>query len=235
MAGHGCSLSRSWQFRCAKFHSGFAHKAHRIQTVNRRKPCVSAGHKSYRLLVSGFFVCGFQVALHHCAFSRAILRDNRIDSSFCRAVAGGSSAFFNIIARWPRLYASAIPSPMFTGWIYIGRSIARSRASCLCRRPATSVVIFRYPSWACLWLSNVPPTMRWWRSMFGTRHLGMLRRRGVSLHQIGSFLASGLALSLRYLRHLHIRFWWLLVCAWLVRSDCPLADQGATLWNGPCV
>lgn len=143
------------------------------------------GHRSYLLLISGFFVCGFQVAFITAHFP-AYLLDIGIDARY--AVIGMALiGAFNIVGS---LAAGAIgqaySKPWFLAMIYIGRSIAVSLFILLPITPV-SVIIFSAVM-GLLWLSTVPPTNGLVAIMFGTRHLGLLGGIVFFSHQIGSFL-----------------------------------------------
>ena len=145
----------------------------------------AAAHRSYMLLVSGFFVCGFQVAFITAHFP-AYIGDLGIDARYA-VIALALIGFFNIIGS---LSAGVIgqhySKPKFLAWIYIGRSIAVTAFLLLPQTP-TSVIIFAIVM-GLLWLSTVPPTNGLVAIMFGTRHLGMLGGLVFLSHQIGSFL-----------------------------------------------
>ncbi len=143
------------------------------------------GHQSYLLLVSGFFVCGFQVAFITAHFP-AYLGDIGIAASYA-VIAMALIGFFNIIGS---LAAGVIgqhySKPHFLAYIYIGRSIAVTAFLLLPQSPF-SVIVFSIVM-GLLWLSTVPPTNALVAIMFGTRHLGMLGGIVFLSHQVGSFL-----------------------------------------------
>lgn len=142
-------------------------------------------HKSYLLLVTGFFVCGFQVAFITAHFP-AYLGDIGIDASYA-VIAMALIGFFNIIGSLAAGYiGQRYSKPFFLAYIYIGRSIAVTAFLLLPQTPL-SVVIFATVM-GLLWLSTVPPTNGLVAIMFGTRHLGLLGGMVFLTHQIGSFL-----------------------------------------------
>jgi MFS family permease len=142
-------------------------------------------HQSYLLLVSGFFVCGFQVAFITAHFP-AYLGDIGIDAKYA-VIAMALIGFFNIIgslgAGW---IGQRYSKPYFLAYIYIGRSIAVTAFLLLPQTPL-SVIVFATVM-GLLWLSTVPPTNGLVAIMFGTRHLGLLGGMVFLSHQIGSFL-----------------------------------------------
>jgi MFS family permease len=143
------------------------------------------GHRSYLLLASGFFVCGFQVAFITAHFP-AYIADLGIDARYA-VIALALIGFFNIIgslsAGW---IGQRYSKPMFLVWIYIGRSVLVTAFLLLPQTPA-SVIVFSILM-GLLWLSTVPPTNSLVAIMFGTRHLGLLGGIVFLSHQIGSFL-----------------------------------------------
>ncbi|CAI2935566.1 MFS transporter [Aminobacter niigataensis] len=143
------------------------------------------GHRSYMLLVSGFFVCGFQVAFITAHFP-AYIRDIGIDARYA-VIALALIGFFNIIGSLASgIIGQKYSKPRFLAWIYLARS-ALVAAFLLLPQTPTSVVIFAIIM-GLLWLSTVPPTNGLVAIMFGTRHLGMLGGIVFFSHQIGSFL-----------------------------------------------
>ncbi|MGF0536639.1 MFS transporter [Agrobacterium sp. ES01] len=143
------------------------------------------GHKSYVLLASGFFVCGFQVAFITAHFP-AYLGDIGIDARYA-VIAMALIGFFNIIGSLGAGFiGQRYSKPHFLSLIYILRSVVVTAFLLLPQTP-TSVVVFAIVM-GLLWLSTVPPTNALVAIMFGTRHLGMLGGVVFLSHQIGSFL-----------------------------------------------
>jgi len=142
-------------------------------------------HRSYVLLVSGFFVCGFQVAFITAHFP-AYIGDLGIDPSYA-VIALALIGFFNIIGSLSAgIIGQRYSKPYFLSWIYLGRSVLVTAFLLLPQTP-TSVIVFAVLM-GLLWLSTVPPTNGLVAIMFGTRHLGLLGGIVFFSHQIGSFL-----------------------------------------------
>lgn len=142
-------------------------------------------HKSYLLLTTGFFVCGFQVAFITAHFP-AYLGDIGIDAKYA-VIAMALIGFFNVIGSLAAgVIAQRYSKPYFLAYIYIGRSIVVTAFLLLPQSP-TSVIVFAI-AMGLLWLSTVPPTNGLVAIMFGTRHLGMLGGMVFLSHQVGSFL-----------------------------------------------
>lgn len=143
------------------------------------------GHRSYLLLTSGFFVCGFQVAFITAHFP-AYISDIGIDARYA-VIALALIGFFNIIGSLAAGFiGQRYSKPIFLAWIYLGRSVLVTAFLLLPQTPAT-VITFAIIM-GLLWLSTVPPTNALVAIMFGTAHLGMLGGVVFFSHQIGSFL-----------------------------------------------
>lgn len=142
-------------------------------------------HRSYLLLVSGFFVCGFQVAFITAHFP-AYISDIGIEARYA-VIALALIGFFNIIGSLSSgIAGQRYSKPMLLVWIYLGRSALVTAFLLLPQTPA-SVIVFSVIM-GLLWLSTVPPTNALVAIMFGTRHLGMLGGIVFLSHQVGSFL-----------------------------------------------
>ncbi|MDI7861135.1 MFS transporter [Rhizobiaceae bacterium n13] len=143
------------------------------------------GHKSYLLLVSGFFVCGYQVAFITAHFP-AYLGDIGIDARYA-VIAMALIGFFNIFGSLGAGFmGQKYSKPHFLAVIYILRSVVVTLFILLPQTPF-SVIVFAI-AMGLLWLSTVPPTNGLVAIMFGTRHLGLLGGLVFLSHQIGSFL-----------------------------------------------
>ena len=143
------------------------------------------GHQSFLLLVSGFFVCGFQVSFITAHFP-AYISDLGIEAKWA-AVALMMIGLFNIVGSLASGYLGQRQSkPMMLVFIYLARSVAVTVFLLTPASPLT-VTVFSIVM-GLLWLSTVPPTNALVAVMFGTRHLGMLGGIVFFSHQIGSFL-----------------------------------------------
>ena len=157
------------------------------------------GHRSYVLLVLGFFTCGFQLA-----FVTVHLPSYLIDRGLSAQIGGWTLAtigLFNIVGSLaPAISATACRSATSCR---SSISPARCRSSCSsrCRRARSTTLIFGAVT-GLLWLSTVPPTSALVAVMFGTRWLAMLFGFAFFSHQVGGFLGV-LARRLR-VRHLRL-------------------------------
>ncbi|MFN3765413.1 MAG: MFS transporter, partial [Aliihoeflea sp.] len=181
-------------------------------------------HKSYLLLVSGFFVCGFQVAFITAHFP-AYIGDLGIDARYA-VLALAFIGFFNIIGSLAAgVIGQKYSKPIFLALIYIGRSIAITAFLLLPQTP-TAVIVFSIVM-GLLWLSTVPPTNALVAIMFGTRYLGMLGGLVFLSHQIGSFLGVWLGGYLYDAFGSYNPVWWLGVVLGLFAAvvHWPIAER----------
>ncbi len=164
------------------------------------------GHRSYLLLVSGFFVCGFQLAFITAHFP-AYLGDIGIDvrySGIAIALIGLFNVFGSLIVG---SLGNRMPKRYILSAIYIARSVAVTAFILLPQSPL-SVILFAAVM-GLLWLSTVPPTNGLVALMFGTRHLGLLGGMVFLSHQIGSFLGVWMGGFLRDRLGSYDVVWWL--------------------------
>ncbi len=169
------------------------------------------GHKSYLLLISGFFVCGFQVAFITAHFPKYIA-DLGLDIDLAGfSVAGWALALIGLFNIFGSLASGILgqkySKPMMLSYLYLGRSIAVTAFLLLPQTP-TSIIIFSIVM-GVLWLSTVAPTNALVAVMFGTRHLGMLGGIVFFSHQIGSFLGVYFGGYLRDVYGSYDVVWWL--------------------------
>ena len=141
-------------------------------------------HRSFLLLVTGFFVCGFHVAFI-TAHMPAFLSDHGFDArlgAWSIAIIG----LCNVVGAFlSGIWSGRIFKRYLLVGIYIGRAIAISLFLLL---PITlpSVLIFSAVM-GFLWLATVPPTSGLVAVMFGTRYMALLYGIVFLGHQLGSF------------------------------------------------
>ncbi len=143
------------------------------------------GHRSYVLLVLGFFTCGFQLA-----FVTVHLPAYLLDRGLSVQVGGWTLAvigLFNIIGSIASGYLGSRMSKRYLlSAIYFLRALA---IVFLIMLPASAVTTLIFGAVVgLLWLSTVPPTSGLVALMFGTRWLAMLFGFAFLSHQIGGFL-----------------------------------------------
>jgi predicted MFS family arabinose efflux permease len=164
------------------------------------------GSRGYLLLISGFFVCGFQVAFITAHFP-AYISDLGIAARWA-VMAISLIGFFNIIGSLASgVLGQRYPKPILLAWIYIFRSIAVTAFLLLPASP-TTVVVFSIVM-GLLWLSTVAPTNALVAVLFGTRYLGMLGGIVFFSHQLGSFSGVWMGGYLYDLYGSYDGVWWL--------------------------
>ena len=166
------------------------------------------GHRSYVLLVLGFFTCGFQLA-----FVTVHLPAYLVDRGLGADIGAWTIAMiglFNIVGSLGSGWLSGrMPKRYLLSIIYFARALSIVAFIAL---PATttSTLIFGAIT-GLLWLSTVPPTSGLVALMFGTRWLSMLFGFAFFSHQVGGFLGvwlGGLAFEATGSYNL---VWWLSV------------------------
>ena len=143
------------------------------------------GHRSYVLLVTGFFTCGFQLA-----FVTVHLPSYLIDRGISAQVGGWTLAvigLFNIVGSMTSGFlGSRMPKRYILSIIYAAR--AASIVVFIMMPPSTVGTLIFGAVTGLLWRSTVPPTSGLVAVMFGTRWLTMLFGFAFFSHQVGGFL-----------------------------------------------
>jgi MFS family permease len=142
-------------------------------------------HRSYVLLVLGYFTCGFQlffIAVHLPAYL--------VDRGLPAAIGGWTIAIiglFNILgsigAGW---LSNLMPKRFILSFIYFSRSLAI--LIFISMPPGSLTTLIFGAVMGILWLSTVPPTSSLVALMFGPRWLTMLLGVAFLSHQVGGFL-----------------------------------------------
>lgn len=185
------------------------------------------GHGSYLLLVSGFFVCGFQLAFI-VVHMPPYLTEHGISKEFA-GFAMGLIGLFNVIGS----YAAGIiggrhQKHVPLAFIYLLRSGIVATFVLL---PVSNLTTLAFTiSMGLLWLSTVPLTMGLVTVMFGTRYMATLYGFVFVSHQLGSFLGVWLGGRLYDQYGSYDIVWWLSVAlgvfAFIVHL--PIREQRAT-------
>jgi len=164
------------------------------------------GHRSYVLLVLGFFTCGFQIF-----FVSVHLPAYLVDRGLPAAVGGWALAtigLFNIIGAVSAGYLSGfIPKRYILSFIYFGRAVAIMIYVMLPPSAVTTLIFCAVLG--LLWLSTVPPTSGLVALMFGTRWLTTLFGFAFFSHQVGGFLGVWLGGYLFERTGSYDMVWWL--------------------------
>jgi len=143
--------------------------------------------KSYILLVSGFFVCGFHITLVGTHVPTYVV-DRGLESWTAAAILS-LIGLFNIIGSLLSGYLSTkISKKIILSVIYSLRGLSIILFIFL---PASNINAFIFgASFGFLWLSTVPATSGIVAHMFGTKYLGLLYGIVFLSHQIGSFFGA---------------------------------------------
>jgi MFS family permease len=199
--------------------------AHEKRQQSLRQALAEAfGHRSYVLLVLGFFTCGFQllfITVHLPAY--LVDRGLSVDAG---ALALGTIGLFNIIgsitAGW---LGNRMPKRYLLSIIYTLRSLAVIGFITL---PVTntSALIFGAVM-GLLWLSTVPPTSSLVAIMFGTRWMATLFGFAFFSHQVGGFLGVWLGGLLYASTGSYNVVWWLSVVLGVISAiiNLPIIER----------
>ena len=143
--------------------------------------------KSYILLVSGFFVCGFHITLVGTHVPTYVV-DRGLESWTAAAILS-LIGLFNIFGSLLSGYLSTkISKKIILSFIYSLRGLSIILFIFL---PASNINAFIFgASFGFLWLSTVPATSGIVAHMFGTKYLGLLYGIVFLSHQIGSFFGA---------------------------------------------
>jgi MFS family permease len=184
-------------------------------------------HRSYVLLVLGFFTCGFQLAFI-TAHLPAYLKDAGLSAAvggWTLAVIGLANAAGSLGSGW---LSTRMSKRWLLAWIYLGRALA---IAVFVSIPATPVTCILFGlSIGVLWLSTVPPTSSLVMLMFGTRYMAMLYGFAFFSHQLGGFLGVWLGGLLYEAYGNYSLVWWLSVALGLASAaiNLPIEERPVT-------
>ena len=142
-------------------------------------------YPSFRLLMAGYFVCGFQVVfigVHMPSY----LKDKGLSpqvASYALALIG----LFNVFGTYAAgVLGQKLAKRKILAFIYLARAVA---ITVFLLAPLTPVRVYIFASvMGLLWLSTEPPTNAIVAQIFGVAHLSMLGGFVFFSHQIGSFM-----------------------------------------------
>ncbi len=144
-------------------------------------------NKSYLLLISGFFVCGFHITLVGTHVPKYVI--DRGLEDWTAAMILSLIGLFNIFGSLLSGYLSSKKSKkIILSVIYFLRGI--SIIAFIFLPPSNISSIIFGASFGLLWLSTVPATSGIVAHIFGTRYLGLLYGLVFLSHQIGSFFGA---------------------------------------------
>ncbi len=181
-------------------------------------------HRSYVLLVLGFFTCGFQLAFITVHLP-AYLKDAGLSAAvggWTLATIGLANAVGSLASGW---LSTRMSKRWLLAWIYLGRSVAIAAFILVPASPVTSILFGI--SIGVLWLSTVPPTSSLVMLMFGTRYMAMLYGFAFFSHQVGGFLGVWLGGVLYEINGNYSMVWWLSVVLGLISAliNLPIKEQ----------
>jgi predicted MFS family arabinose efflux permease len=189
-------------------------------------------HRSYVLLVLGFFTCGFQLAFI-TAHLPAYLKDAGLSAAiggWTLAVIGLANAFGSLASGW---LSTRMSKRWLLAWIYFGRSIAIAAFILLPASPVTAIAFG--VSIGLLWLSTVPPTSSLVMLMFGTRYMAMLYGFTFFSHQVGGFLGVWLGGRLYEAYGSYAAVWWLSIALGIASALINLPIKEQPVERGPAL
>ena len=144
-------------------------------------------HRSYVLLVAGYFTCGFQLAFITTHF-QIYLTDKGLDprvGGWAFAMIGIFNMVGSLASGW---LGTRMPRRYILSFIYFARAATTLVFLLIPASPASALIFGAVTG--LLWLSTVPPTSSLVGLMFGTRNFSMLFGFAFVSHQIGGFLGA---------------------------------------------
>jgi MFS family permease len=184
------------------------------------------GHRSYVLLVLGFFTCGFQLA-----FITVHLPAYLIDRGLSAEIGGWTLAvigLFNIVGSLTSGYlGNRMPRRFILSFIYIARAAAVVVFISLPASPVATLIFGAVTG--LLWLSTIPPTSSLVAIMFGTRWLATLYGFAFFSHQVGGFLGVWLGGIVFEYSGSYNPVWWLSVVFGVLSAliNLPIVEKPA--------
>lgn len=169
---------------------------------------IAAGHRSYWLLIAGFFVCGF-----HVAFITVHLPPYLADLAIAGEVAAWTLAaigLFNVIGSFTSgLLGARYSRRWLLSALYASRALVIALFLVAPKTPA--MILLFGAAMGLLWLSTVPLTSGLVVVMFGTRYMGTLFGVVFLSHQIGAFLGIWLGGWIYESTGSYDAMWWLAI------------------------
>ena len=189
-------------------------------------------HRGYWLLITGFFVCGFQVQ-----FIIAHLPAYLTDAGAAKTLAASALAtigLFNLMGTWLAGWlGDRYRKRSLLAFIYAARALA---ILVFIQFPVTetSVLVFSAVL-GLLWLSTAPLTSGIVAQVFGPRYMGTLFAIAYLSHQAGAFSGVWLGGVIYDTTGSYDMFWWLAIIAGLAAAliHLPIDDRPLTRVSEP--
>ena len=163
-------------------------------------------HRSYVLLVLGFFTCGFQLAFVTVHFQKYVVEAGIPPQVgyWAFALVGIFNIFGSMTSGW---LSGRFPKRWVLSGIYLSRALVTLMFIML---PPTAWSAYLFGALSgLLWLSTVPPTSSLIGVMFGTRYFSTLYGFAFLSHQIGGFSGLVIAGWARESLGSYMPIWWL--------------------------
>ena len=143
-------------------------------------------HRPFQLLVSGYFVCGFQVVFIGVHLP-AYLKDKGMTDPNVAVIALALIGLFNIFGSYySGKLGGTLPKRYLLSSIYFSRAVF---IALFLLAPLSALTVYLFAAaMGLMWLSTVPLTNGLVAGIFGVRHLSMLSGFVFFSHQLGSFM-----------------------------------------------
>ncbi|MBS0433897.1 MAG: MFS transporter [Proteobacteria bacterium] len=188
------------------------------------------GYPSFRWLMAGYFVCGFQVVfigVHMPSY----LKDHGLTPNVA-TTALALIGLFNVFGTYGAgVLGQRLPKKYILSTIYLLRSIAIVVFLAVPLTPA-SVYVFSAVM-GLLWLSTVPPTNAVIAQIFGVQYLSMLGGFVFLSHQVGSFLGVWLGGKLYDATGNYDIVWWIAVALGVFAAIANLPVKERAIQRAP--
>ena len=186
-------------------------------------------HRSFQLLMAGYFVCGFQVVfigVHMPSY----LRDHGLAPGVA-TTALALVGLFNVIGTYTAGWlGQRMPKRYILSGIYALRSVV---IVAFLLAPLTPMSVYLFSAtMGVLWLSTVPPTNALVAQIFGVQYLSMLGGFVFFSHQVGSFLGAWLGGRLYDMTGNYNVVWWLAVALGVFAALINLPVREAAIPRG---
>ncbi|MBS0444178.1 MAG: MFS transporter [Proteobacteria bacterium] len=188
------------------------------------------GYPSFRWLMAGYFVCGFQVVfigVHMPSY----LKDHGLTPNVA-TTALALIGLFNVFGTYGAgVLGQRLPKRYILSTIYLLRSLAIVVFLAVPLTPA-SVYVFSAVM-GLLWLSTVPPTNAVIAQIFGVQYLSMLGGFVFLSHQVGSFLGVWLGGKLYDATGNYDIVWWIAVALGVFAAIANLPVKERAIQRAP--
>jgi MFS family permease len=166
------------------------------------------GYNSFRLLMAGYFVCGFQVVFIGVHLP-SYLKDNGLTPQVA-TTALALIGLFNVFGTYAAgSLGQRLAKRYILAAIYALRGVVILGFILL---PLSPMSVYGFASlMGLLWLSTVPPTNAVVAQIFGVQYMGMLGGFVFLSHQVGSFLGAWLGGRLYDSTGSYDVVWWLAI------------------------